>query len=143
METGNVGDQRIIDDLRRLVSQNPKNTAAVRTLARAQVRAGKADDAVATLRQGIAADAAGDREQLSLQLQLAQTYADVKLGQLQQAEHYLNEAVRRIPASATMQEHLGDLLHRLGKTEQSRAAWLKALTFSSAETYKSRPQNQV
>jgi tetratricopeptide (TPR) repeat protein len=54
-----------------------------------------------------------------------------KMGQLDEAERNLSDASRRNPRSATIQEHLGDLLERRGKPEQARAAWRKALSLST------------
>ncbi|HYG08654.1 MAG TPA: tetratricopeptide repeat protein, partial [Pyrinomonadaceae bacterium] len=50
-----------------------------------------------------------------------------KLGQLDEAERYLNDAARRNTRSSTVQEHLGDLYQKRGQLEQARAAWRKAL----------------
>ncbi|MCA1593843.1 MAG: tetratricopeptide repeat protein [Acidobacteria bacterium] len=76
LEAGGTPDQSVIAELRNLVAQNPKNAVAVGMLARAQTRAGRVDDAVETLRAGVAASAGNERDRLSLQLQLAQTFAD-------------------------------------------------------------------
>lgn len=54
-----------------------------------------------------------------------------KLNRVVEAEKYLTEAVRRDSTSATVQEHLGDLYQKLGKSEQARAAWQRALTLST------------
>jgi tetratricopeptide (TPR) repeat protein len=54
-----------------------------------------------------------------------------KMGQLDDAERYLNDASRRNPRSPTIQEHLGDLFERRGKSEQARTAWRKALSLST------------
>lgn len=53
-----------------------------------------------------------------------------KLGKLKEAEKYLSDAARRNPASATIQEHLGDLFQRLGQPDKARAAWQKALSLT-------------
>ena len=57
-------------------------------------------------------------------------WAYFKLGQLENAERNLKEAARRNSTSSTIQEHLGDLYQRQGKTELARAAWQKALSLS-------------
>jgi predicted Zn-dependent protease len=62
--------------LRIIVAQEPKNTAAVGVLARAEARAGRHDEAVAALRAGLAARAGDAREQFNLRLQLAETLAE-------------------------------------------------------------------
>ncbi|MCA1635658.1 MAG: tetratricopeptide repeat protein [Acidobacteria bacterium] len=77
LEAGGGADQGVINELRTIVTQSPQNAAAVGMLARAQLRASRVDDAVATVRAGIAAVRPGnDRDQLTLQLQLAQIYSD-------------------------------------------------------------------
>ena len=77
LEASGAADQGVIEELRRVVSQQPQNAAAVQMLARAQARAGRVEDAAATLRAGIAAARAGDdRARLPLQVQLAETLAD-------------------------------------------------------------------
>lgn len=57
-------------------------------------------------------------------------WAYFKLNRLQEAERYLSEAARRNASSATVQEHLGDVYNRLGRKNESRAAWQKALSLS-------------
>ena len=50
-----------------------------------------------------------------------------KLGQLDEAERYLNDAARRNTRSSTIQEHLGDLHRKRGQLELARAAWRRAV----------------
>ena len=77
LEASGAADQGVIEELRRIVAQQPQNAAAVQMLARAQARAGRVEDAAATLRAGLAAARAGDeRSRLTLQVQLAETFAD-------------------------------------------------------------------
>jgi tetratricopeptide (TPR) repeat protein len=57
-----------------------------------------------------------------------------KLGQLDEAERYLSDAARRNKRSLAVQEHLGDLQQRRGKTEEARAAWRKALSLATEAT---------
>jgi len=77
LEAGGGADEGVIEELRRVVAQNPQSAVAVGMLARAQSRAGRVDDAARTLRAGIAAVKPGnDRDRLNLQLVLAQTFED-------------------------------------------------------------------
>lgn len=79
LESTGGADQSTINELGRIVAQQPQNAVAVGMLARAQARAGRVDDALATLRAGAAAVKPGnDRGQLNLQLQLAQTFEDAE-----------------------------------------------------------------
>jgi tetratricopeptide (TPR) repeat protein len=57
-----------------------------------------------------------------------------KLGQLDEAERNLNDAARRNTRSVAIQEHLGDLQQKRGKTEEARAAWRKALSLATEAT---------
>ena len=59
-----------------MAAANPKNSSAVSLLARADAREGRVEEAVAALRAGVAARAAGEREQMTLLAQLAQVQAD-------------------------------------------------------------------
>ena len=54
-----------------------------------------------------------------------------RLGKLKEAERYLSDAARRNPASATIQEHIGDLFQQLGNAEKAKAAWQKALSLAT------------
>jgi tetratricopeptide (TPR) repeat protein len=58
-------------------------------------------------------------------------WAHFKLGKLKEAERYLSDAARRNPASATIQEHLGDLFHQLGQQEKAQASWRRALSLAA------------
>jgi Flp pilus assembly protein TadD len=66
-----------------------------------------------------------------------------KMGQLDDAERYLNDASRRSPRSPTIQEHLGDLLQKRGKQEQARAAWRKALSLSTEPNESNRLKSKL
>jgi Flp pilus assembly protein TadD len=54
-----------------------------------------------------------------------------KLGQLDEAERYLSDAARRNTRSVAIQEHLGDLQQKRGRTDEARAAWRKALSLAT------------
>jgi tetratricopeptide (TPR) repeat protein len=66
-----------------------------------------------------------------------------KLGQLDEAERYLNDAARRNTRSVAIQEHLGDLQQRRGKTEEARAAWRKALSLATEATDTARLKAKI
>jgi tetratricopeptide (TPR) repeat protein len=66
-----------------------------------------------------------------------------KMGQLDEAERNLNDASRRNPHSPTIQEHLGDLLQRRGKTEEAHAAWRKALSLSTEPSETTRLKTKI
>ncbi|MFL6253935.1 MAG: tetratricopeptide repeat protein [Pyrinomonadaceae bacterium] len=76
-EAGGSADQGVIEELKRIVAQSPSNVGAAQTLARAQARTGKIDDAIATLKGSLAAVKPGsDVERLQLQLTLAKVYEE-------------------------------------------------------------------
>jgi predicted Zn-dependent protease len=76
LEAGGGDDQTVIAELQRMVAADPNNTSMLRLLARVQARAGRIDDAAATLRAAIARRPKDDRDQLILRLSLAQMFAD-------------------------------------------------------------------
>jgi tetratricopeptide (TPR) repeat protein len=69
--------QAVLAELERVVAANPSNSAAVGLLARTQARAGRTDEAVATLRAGLAQlKSTNQREQMTLRAELAQIFSD-------------------------------------------------------------------
>lgn len=76
LENSDTPDESILQELRFMVSRDPRNSVAVGVLARTEARAGRTDKAIATLREGIAARTASDREQMGLRLQLAEVFAE-------------------------------------------------------------------
>lgn len=76
LQTGNSDGRGVVTELQRMVAADPKNAVAVSLLAGTEVRAGRIDDAVATLRAGIARRAANDRSGVRLRRELAQLLAD-------------------------------------------------------------------
>ncbi|HEX8844636.1 MAG TPA: tetratricopeptide repeat protein [Pyrinomonadaceae bacterium] len=76
IEAGGVDDKLAIAELQRMAAADPTNTSTVGLLARVQARAGRVDDAAATLRAAINRQPKGDREQQLLRTSLAQLYVD-------------------------------------------------------------------
>ncbi len=58
-------------------------------------------------------------------------WAYFKLEKYPEAEKYLKEAAGIDTASSTINEHLGDVYQKQGKTELARNAWQKALNLAS------------
>lgn len=58
-------------------------------------------------------------------------WAYFKLGKLPEAEKYLKEALRHDSSSGTINEHLGDVYQKQGKTDLAKAAWARAVTLFS------------
>ena len=76
-EAGGAADPGVLEELKRIVTQNPANVGAAQTLARALARTGRVDEAVKTLQASLAGVKPGkDSERLQLQLQLAKVYEE-------------------------------------------------------------------
>ena len=58
-------------------------------------------------------------------------WAYFKLGKFAEAEKNLKEAAEINPSSSTINEHLGDVYQKQGKTELALNAWQKALNLAS------------
>lgn len=52
-----------------------------------------------------------------------------KLGRYDEAESYLRQALAVDSSSATLWEHLGDVLHKRGETAEARQAWRQSVYF--------------
>jgi tetratricopeptide (TPR) repeat protein len=78
LETGGIDDNLAIAELQRMVTADPTNTSIVELLARIQMRAGRVDEAAATLRTAIDRQPKGEREQQMLRTTLAQLYVDAQ-----------------------------------------------------------------
>jgi tetratricopeptide (TPR) repeat protein len=134
-EAGGSADQGIIEELKRIVAQSPSNIGATQTLARAQARTGKVDDAVATLKGSLAAiKPGGDTERLQLQLTLAKVYEDASrfddaVGVYEELltsrnikdSPLANDRERRFAVSVLLE--IASLRQQGGQTEQALAAF--------------------
>jgi len=75
LDAAGSNDPSVLNDLRAVINQQPQNFAAVSTLARAQARAGRTDEAASTLRAGIDAQRPqAARERARLTVILAEIY---------------------------------------------------------------------
>jgi tetratricopeptide (TPR) repeat protein len=134
-EAGGSADQGLIEELKRVVAQTPSNTGAAQTLARAQARTGKVDDAVATLKGSIGAVKPGnDGERFQLQLTLAKVYEDASrfneaVGVYEELlasrnikdTPLANERERRFAVSVLVE--IAGLRQQAGQTEQALAVF--------------------
>lgn len=73
---GGSDDASAISELQRMADANPSNLTAVRTLARAQVRSGRIDDAAKTLRTALLRKGISEEERTQLRVELATTFSD-------------------------------------------------------------------
>jgi predicted Zn-dependent protease len=134
-EAGGSADQGVIDELKRIVAQSPSNAGAAQTLARAQARTGKVDDAVATLKGSLSAVKPGaDVERLQLQLMLAKVYEeasrfddavgvyeDLLKSHNVKDSPLANDRERRFAVSVLVE--IAGLRQQAGQTEQALAAF--------------------
>jgi tetratricopeptide (TPR) repeat protein len=134
-EAGGSADQGVVEELKRIVAQNPANAGAAETLARAQARSGKVTAAVETLKSSIAAVKPGsDAEKFQLQLTLAKVYEEAS--QFDEAvavyedllkSHNIkdsplaNDRERRFAVSVLLE--IAGLRQQAGQTEQALAAF--------------------
>jgi len=75
LESGNTNGNAAIAELQRMSASDPSNIALVQLLARTQARAGRIDDAAATLKAATTRASKNDPNQQQLRLSLAQLYA--------------------------------------------------------------------
>jgi tetratricopeptide (TPR) repeat protein len=78
LAAGGSNDAAAITELQRMAEANPSNITATLTLARAQSRAGRVDDAVTTLRAALTRKGIGEEERLQLRVNLATMLSDAQ-----------------------------------------------------------------
>lgn len=134
-EAGGAADAGVVEELKRVVAQNPANVGAAQTLARAQARTGQVEDAVATLKGSIGAVKPGsDVERLQLQLTLAKVYEeasrfdeavsvyeDLLKSRNIKDSPLANDRERRFAVSVLLE--IASIRQQAGQTEQALAAF--------------------
>lgn len=78
LSAGGGSDAAAISELQRMAEANPQNLTAVRTLATAQARAGRIDEAAKTLRTALARKGISEEERTQLNVELATMFADAQ-----------------------------------------------------------------
>ncbi len=112
--------------LRDILKQSPGNPIALNNLGYFLLeRDEKISEAYNLIKQAVKIDPTNPSYLDSL------GWAYFKMGNLTEAEKYLKLAAKYDSGSATIQEHLGDVFNKQGKTELARTMWQKALTLSS------------
>jgi tetratricopeptide (TPR) repeat protein len=110
------------ESLRRILSKTPNDATALNNLGYFLTERGeRLPEALDMIKRAVKAEPTNPNYLDSL------GWVYFKLGQLDEAERYLNDAARRNTRSSTVQEHLGDLQHKRGQLEQARAFWRKAI----------------
>ncbi|MFL6333341.1 MAG: tetratricopeptide repeat protein [Pyrinomonadaceae bacterium] len=134
-EAGGSADQSVVEELKRIVAQNPSNVGAAETLARAQARSGNVTGAVETLKGSIGAVKPGsDGEKFQLQLSLAKVYEDASryeeaVGVYEDLltarnikdQPLANDRERRFAVSVLLE--IAGLRQQAGQTDQALAAF--------------------
>jgi tetratricopeptide (TPR) repeat protein len=117
------------ESLRRILSKTPNDATALNNLGYFLTERGeRLPEALDMIKRAVKAEPTNPNYLDSL------GWIYFKLGQLDEAERYLNDAARRNTRSSTVQEHLGDLYMKRGQSEQARAAWRKALGLTTDAT---------
>jgi tetratricopeptide (TPR) repeat protein len=112
--------------LREILKETPDNPIALNNLGYFLAERGeRLAEAVEIIRRALEIDPENPSYLDSL------GWAYFKQGDLDNAERYLREAARRNTASATIWEHLGDVLTKRGKNSEARDAYQRALKISS------------
>jgi tetratricopeptide (TPR) repeat protein len=76
IEAGGAEDEAAINELRRMMTTEPENVAAVRLYARALARVGRVDEAISVLRGALARRSADEQDRRLIRADLAQIYSD-------------------------------------------------------------------
>jgi Tfp pilus assembly protein PilF len=114
------------ESLRRILSKDPNNATALNNLGYFLTeRNERLPEALDMIQRAVRAEPSNPSFLDSL------GWVNFKLGKLKEAERYLSDAARRNSTSATIQEHLGDVLQRLGQQDKARVAWRKALSLAT------------
>jgi len=118
-----AGDSKGAEEsLRRILSKSPNDATALNNLGYFLTERGeRLPEALDMIKRAVKSEPTNPNYLDSL------GWVYFKLGQLDEAERYLNDAARRNTRSSTVQEHLGDLYQKRGQLEQARAAWRRAV----------------
>jgi len=158
--------------MREALQRDPRNNGLLIQLSLIQERLGRFAEAEATLRQVLERDAdnatalnnlgyylAERGERLEEALELIRRAVNIEpnngafldslgwvyfqMGQLDEAERYLEQAVLYQPRDATIHEHLGDLHQRRGRLEQALHAYERALQLATESRERERLQQKL
>ncbi len=158
--------------VREALQRDPRNNGLLIQLSLVQERLGRFAEAEATLRQVLERDAdnatalnnlgyylAERGERLEEALELIRRAVNIEpnngafldslgwvyfqMGNLDEAERYLEQAVLYQPRDATIHEHLGDLHQRRGRLEQALHAYERALQLATESRERERIQQKL
>ena len=122
-----AGDMKGAEEsLRRILAKDPNNATALNNLGYFLADHNeRLDEALDMTKRAVKAEPTNASFLDSL------GWAYFKLGQLDEAERYLNDALRRNTRSVAINEHIGDLKQKRGQLDEARAAWRKALSLAT------------
>lgn len=125
-----AGDFKSAEDtLRQILKESPDNPNALNNLGYFLTeRNVKLEEAVTLIKRALKIDPTNPNYLDSL------GWAYFKLENFSEAEKYLLEAAMYDSGSATIQEHLGDVYQKIGKTDLAKTAWQKALNLASEKS---------
>ena len=129
-----AGDFRSAEtSLREVLKKDPDNATALNNLGYFLVERGeRLPEAIDLIKRAV------EREPDNPSFLDSLGWAHFKLKQFAEAEKYLVQAAKANPNSATIQDHLGDLYAKQGKTELAKTAWRKALKLTAEPNEASR-----
>jgi tetratricopeptide (TPR) repeat protein len=108
--------------LRQLITVAPMNADALNYLGYMLAERGQQlDEAVRLVRRAL--DIEPDNPSFLDSL----GWAYFRQGNAEEAERYLAPAAEKLPKNSVIQDHMGDVLARRGKTQEAIAAWTRAL----------------
>ncbi|HEX8458489.1 MAG TPA: tetratricopeptide repeat protein [Pyrinomonadaceae bacterium] len=117
------------ESLRRILSKTPNDATALNNLGYFLADRGeRLPEALDMIKRAVKAEPTNPNYLDSL------GWVYFKLGQLDEAERYLNDAARRNTRSSTVQEHLGDVYQKRGRLDEARAFWRKAIGLTTDAT---------
>ncbi len=124
--------------LRDILKISPNNPIALNNLGYFFLERGvKFDEALELIKVAVSVDPTNPSYLDSL------GWAYFKLGKLEEAEKHIRSALRYDLASVTINEHLGDVLFRSGKSDQAKTSWEKSLLLATAPADLSRIREKL
>ena len=113
--------------LREILKVSPNNPIALNNLGYFFLERGvKFEEALELIKVAVSVDPTNPSYLDSL------GWAYFKLGNLNEAEKHLRSALRYDPASATINEHLGDVLLKSGKLDQAKLSWERSMVLATS-----------
>lgn len=124
--------------LRQVLAASPNDPNALNYLGyHLATRGDQLDEAIRLVRRALDADPDNAAYLDSL------GWAYFQRGDLGEAEKYIGAAAAQLPDNSEIQDHLGDLLMRLGRSDEAIAAWTRALEGNGANINRAAVQKKI